>query len=244
MRLPVISGLIERRVLANFRVDPDALSAVLPEPFRPQLVGGYGIAGICLIRLAKVRPKFLPLNVGLSSENAAHRIAVEWDDSGTTRTGVYVPRRDTSSHLNCLAGGRVFPGVHHLAKFDVRETDENYFVAMTSKDGRANVLVEGTPGDALPSGSVFESVDAVSRFFQEGSLGYSPNIRRAYDGLELRCTNWSVAPLNVSRVETNFFEDQSVFAEGSVTFDNALLMLDIEHEWHARKTICCDDIAL
>ena len=75
MGLPTVRGVIDRRVLVNFRVDPERLAMVLPAPFRPQLFAGYGIAGICLIRLKQLRPRFLPAFTGLSSENAAHRIA-------------------------------------------------------------------------------------------------------------------------------------------------------------------------
>src|SRR5262245_8576944 len=100
MELPVIRGLIERRILANYRVDPVVLAAQLPAPFRPKVVNGWGIAGICLIRLAQVRPAGFPRWCGVSSENAAHRVAVEWDDNGAVREGVYIRRRDTDSRLN------------------------------------------------------------------------------------------------------------------------------------------------
>jgi len=130
MRIPAIRGVIDRRILVNFRIDPDAMRRSLPDPFRPKLVGGRAIGGICLIRLKHIRPALLPLPVGLSSENGAHRIAVEWDDAGCTREGVYIPRRDTNSRLNYAAGGRLFPGVHHLARFTVRENDDHYFVEM------------------------------------------------------------------------------------------------------------------
>ena len=79
MKMPAVEGIIERRLLVNYRVAPGALAGILPAPFRPKLVGGYAIAGICLIRLASVRPRGLPAGLGLRSENAAHRIAVEWD---------------------------------------------------------------------------------------------------------------------------------------------------------------------
>jgi hypothetical protein len=110
MKLPRIQGIIERRILANYRVDPACLRRLLPAPLRPQLIRGYGVAGICLIRLAAIRPRGLPAALGVSSENAAHRIAVEWDEAGQTRRGVYIPRRDTSSRFNVLAGGRLLPG--------------------------------------------------------------------------------------------------------------------------------------
>lgn len=50
MRSPVIEGTVERRLLVNYRVDPDLAAAVVPPPFRPQLVNGWAVAGICLIR--------------------------------------------------------------------------------------------------------------------------------------------------------------------------------------------------
>ena len=110
MRIPVLCGMIDRRVLVNFRIDSTVLAAVLTAPFRPQTVHGYGIAGICLIRLRHIRPNFLPTFLGITSENAAHRIAVKWDSDDSVRSGVIVPHRDTSSSLNALAGGQIFPG--------------------------------------------------------------------------------------------------------------------------------------
>src|SRR5258706_4102422 len=114
MKLPFIRGIIDRRILANYLVDPDTLARILPAPFRPKLMEGFGVAGICLIRLKQIRPRGFPQFMGISSENAAHRIAVEWEDEqGATREGVFIPRRDSSSRLNVLAGGRIVAGGHH-----------------------------------------------------------------------------------------------------------------------------------
>jgi len=75
MRIPIIRGLIDRRILVNYRVDPAALARVLPEPFRPMLVNGSGMAGVCLIRLKHVRPRFLPAFTGhiLGERRPSHR---------------------------------------------------------------------------------------------------------------------------------------------------------------------------
>lgn len=51
---PRVRGDIERRLLVNYRVDPDVV--------------------------ARIRPAGAPKWVGLRSENAAHRVAVEWRD--------------------------------------------------------------------------------------------------------------------------------------------------------------------
>lgn len=238
MRIPVIHGVIDRRILVNFRIDPDVLSTILPSPFRPQLVDGWGVAGICLIRLKQIRPRRLPFMPGMTSENAAHRIAVEWDSDGETRTGVFIPRRDTSLLLNVLAGGRVFPGIHHYARFDVRKEADRFHVAMESRDGSTHVRVDGRIHSRLPVDSVFSSVKSASEFFESGSLGYSPSATSyEYDGMELRTLNWHVDALSIDSVTSSFFENRSTFPAGSVNFDCALLMRNIDHEWHSRETL-------
>ena len=124
-RIPVITGLIKRRLLVNFRATPSVVQQMLPAPFRPKLQKGHAIAGICLIRLEQIRPSGFPAFIGFSSENAAHRIAVEWTDkAGVEREGVFIPRRDTDSTLNHLAGGRLFPGEHAPAQFLVEDLED------------------------------------------------------------------------------------------------------------------------
>jgi hypothetical protein len=239
MKIPVIQGVIDRRILVNFQVDPEVLSRVLPPPFQPKLAGDRGMAGVCLIRLKEIRPRFLPWRMGISSENAAHRIAVEWTSRGQSQEGVYIPRRDTSSRLNTLAGGRLFPGLHHPAHFDVQEKGDRYSVALSSQDGEVQLKVVGQLARELPTQSVFRSIEEASAFFERGALGYSatPDPER-FDGLELRSHHWRVEPLAVEEVHSSFFADEKVFPKGSVRFDCALLMRGIEHEWHAREPLC------
>ncbi|QDT49842.1 hypothetical protein Pan258_38970 [Symmachiella dynata] len=235
MQIPVVRGVIDRRILVNYRINPDVLATLLPAPFRPKLVQGHGIAGICLIRLKQLRPRFLPPLVGISSENAAHRMAVEWEDDGQLREGVYIPRRDTSSRFNTLAGGTIFPGLHHHAQFQVQENGDHYKVQLDSDDDDTHVAVEGTITETLPDTSIFESIAEVSDFFEAGSLGYSTTRKsNEFDGLELLTFNWHVQPLEISNVKSSFFEDPTLFPPGSVEFDCALLMTGIEHEWHGR----------
>ena len=123
MRLPVIQGTIRRRILANFRVDPETMQREIPTRFRPKLQNGFAVAGICLIRLEHIRPRSMPEIIGLNSENAAHRVAVTWDEEGVAREGVFISRRDTGSKISHLLGGRIFPGEHHPASFSVTESE-------------------------------------------------------------------------------------------------------------------------
>ena len=242
LRLPTIRGVIDRRILVNYRVDPDVAARLLPQPFRPKLANGWAMAGICLIRLKHIRPALFPFAVGISSENAAHRFAVEWDRDGQRREGVYIPRRDSSSRLNALAGGRIFPGEHHHARFDVREKDNRLQVSFQSDDSEASVSVAGRVADTLPADSVFGSVEDASRFFEAGAVGYSATRDTdRFDGLELCCNTWAVKPLAVEAVRSSFFDDPTKFPPGSANFDCALLMRNIAHEWHTLDNLCCDE---
>jgi hypothetical protein len=240
VRLPVIRGVIDRRILANFRVDPAVLRGILPGPFRPKVHRGFGLAGLCLIRLKQVRPALVPPWLGVASENAATRFAVEWDAAGQVLQGVYVLRRDTSSRLNALAGGRIFPGVHSHGRFRSIETDADFQFFMQSDDGTTSVELEAAAVSDWPSGSIFASLQEASAFFEAGSLGYSPWADGSrYQGLELRCREWKVEPLAVRSIRSSYFDDPARFPPGSIQLDCALLMRGIAHEWHGRADLCC-----
>jgi hypothetical protein len=232
MRLTKVHGVIRRRLLVNFRVDPSVVAAILPPPFRPKQHDGWAVAGICLIRLEEIRPKGFPRLAGLASENAAHRIAVEWDEAGVMREGVYIPRRDTGSLINHLAGGRLFSGEHHRARFDVEDTPDRVSIAMTSADAAVDLRIVGRPADALPATSIFGSLDAASGFFEPGSAGFSATASgRRLDQVVLTTHGWSVAPFDVDVVTSSWFEDAVRFPPGSTAFDCALVMRNVAHEW-------------
>src|SRR5215471_8844025 len=217
MRLPRVHGTIRRRLLINYRVDPAVIERHLPAPFRPKLHAGSAIAGICLIRLEEIRPKGFPRAVGLSSENAAHRIAVVWEDDTGPHEGVYIPRRDTGSVINHLAGGRLFPGEHQRATFHVRDTGDRIEMRMHSADGQVHLEVTGRSAAELPATSVFRTLSEASAFFEPGAAGYSATASgRRLDQVVLTTRSWSVAPLAIERVFSSYFADAKLFPAGTV----------------------------
>ena len=233
MRLPTIQGVIRRRILANFRIDPAIIQAQIPPRFRPKLQNGFAVAGICLIRLEHIRPQRMPEIIGINSENAAHRVAVVWEEKNETHEGVFISRRDTNSQINHLLGGRIFPGEHHAAKFTVKESKNEIKLSMKSKDGEVAVDVEGVLGDSMPSGSIFASLGEASKFFEGGALGFSVTHNPArLDGLELRTKEWRVEPLSIVNVYSSYFADKRKFPTGSIEFDHALIMRNVCHQWH------------
>ncbi len=167
-----VRGTIRRRILLNYRVAPDVIQRLLPSGFEPKLVGGYAVAGVCLIRLEHQRPWWLPSGVGLSSENVAHRIAVTRRAGGTERESVYIPRRDSASRLQHWLGGRAFPGELGSAAFVVHDDGVSIDLSMRAADGLC-VALRARDDDMLPRASVFASLEDASCFFRAGSLGYS-----------------------------------------------------------------------
>lgn len=226
-------------MLVNYIAEPEFVEKILPKPFKPKLYNGKAIVGICLIRLKDIKPKGFPNFVGVNSENGAHRIAVEWEENGEIKEGVYIPRRDTNLKLNAIVGGRIFPGKHYYAKFNVKEQNHHYHLDFISSDN-TTIEIDAKLAQNFDENSIFKSIENVSNFFENGSVGYSPNGNN-FDGLKLETYNWEVKPLEVSNVKSSFFEDKNIFPECSIKFDNAILMENIEHEWKSLKTIYCNN---
>jgi hypothetical protein len=223
--LPRMAATIERRLLINYRVDPAVAQALLPSSLRPQLVGGSAVAGICMLRLGSFRPTWVRPEIGWGAENVAHRIAVEWDDADGTHAGVYVPQRHSESWLPVIAGARVFPGIHHHARFDVAETADRLRVAMRAPgiEVAADVAVSSTWTSTL-----FPTLADASDFFRAGAVGWSPDRAGRLEGLRLDTSLWNVAAGSPSRVESSFFD---ALPRGSAELDCVLVMRDVPVVW-------------
>jgi hypothetical protein len=203
------------------------------------------VAGICLIRLEQLRPRGCPAMLGVASDNAAHRIAVTWrDERGIEREGVYIPRRDTGALLNAVAGGRLFPGEPHYARFRIHEDLSGIDLKMETDDGGADVWLRAQSATRLPSSSCFGSLEEASAFFAGGSVGYSATRDgKRLDGLLLRTHAWHVEPLDVTWVVSSYYADRARFPAGSVEYDCTLVMRDLPHEWEPWPAPCASNEA-
>jgi len=234
-RIPALSATVERRLLINYRLDPAVARTLLPSSLRPQLVDGSAVAGICLLRLGAMRPAAFnraafPAQIGWGAENAAHRIAVEWDDAHGTHQGVYVPRRHSASWLAVVAGGRIFPGVHEHARFEGSESESRIRIALTSRNTSvaADVAVTGTFVSGL-----FPALADASKFFQAGSIGWSPTRNGlGLQGLQLTTDSWRVDAGEALEVQSSFFD---ALPAGSAQLDSVLVMRDVPIIWSVPK---------
>lgn len=127
-----------------------------------------------------------------------------------------------------LVRGRVIASISLVA----HEAGGEIELTMRSADGETAVELVAEAAPSLPTTSRFHSLAEASAFFEAGSLGYSPGVDAdRLDALVLRTSGWRVEPLAVRHVYSSFFADERLFPEGSVEFDSALLMRNVEHEW-------------
>jgi hypothetical protein len=226
-----VTGCIERRLLVNLRVDPAAVAPYLPAPFRPLEVEGRAIAGLCLIRLTDLRPPGVPRAAALTTENAAHRIAVEWRAGGRRHTGVWIPWRHTASALTARLGGRAFPAVHERARFEVDDAGDRLRITVIGRDAPIATVTCGATTDLAP-GSVFGSAAAAHDFFvRDGAVGVSPS-RRAGRGDVVTLTTGptTFTPLVVEQGELPRFTRWWPEA----TWDSAFVVRDLPCSWSGR----------
>lgn len=226
-----VRGRMRRRILLSYRVEREVAREMLPAPFRPQLVRGAAVGGVCLIRLEALRPGWVTAPVGAASENAAHRFAVEWDEAGSTRQGVFVTERHTSSRLATLGGGRLFPGIQQRATITVRDSATRIRVRVDAGSARVDADVERS--DSWQS-ELFDTPQAASDFYRAGEVGWSPRRGGGFDAVTLTAERWAVSPVVPRNVASTFFDG---LPAGAARFDSALLMRDIPVTWSRGRSV-------
>lgn len=230
-----VQGLCSRRIILNWRVNPDSLQKILPAPFRPKLVEENGIVGICIIELEEMRPKGMPAFVGMRSINAAPRIAVEWPDEdkpGQFEQGVYIPRRYTSAKWNAFVSKlRFFPTASGAGDIEVEEDEDGKIQAHAVAPDGMKLSFSGHTADRLDDGSVFKTTQEASDFLKAAQVAYSPNdVNEEFDAIKLKTYQWEAAALSKNEAECTFISDN--FKGDEANFDSALIMRGIAHEWH------------
>jgi len=231
--LPILEGVIRRRVLLNFRVEPSVVAPLLPAPLEVLTYEGFAIVGVCLIGIEKLRPKGLPSGLGLSSENMAHRIAIRYPAANRMDDGVFIWRRETDQCLVSLLGGRLFPGVHQRAAFTIDDSTHDLSMNVRTDHEEADVRFEASHATRWESASVFPSFDDAVEFFRRGDCGFSCSLWEGrLEGLRLKTLRWEMSALRVKSLYSAFFQDVRRFPPDSITFDCGLLMRGIPHEWH------------
>lgn len=221
-----VQGLCSRRIILNWRVNPDGLQKILPAPF------------ICIIELEEMRPKGMPAFVGMRSINAAPRIAVEWPHEDSFEQGVYIPHRYTSAKWNTVVSKlRFFPTASGAGDIEVEESEDGRISAHAVAPDGMRLSFSGQAAGALDENSIFKSTQEASDFLKAAQVAYSPkeiressDIGLEFDAIKLKTYEWQASALSKNEAECTFISDN--FKGDEANFDSALIMRGIGHEWH------------
>jgi hypothetical protein len=237
MKISTLEGQMNWRIMVNYRAELGILRQYLPAPFVPRSFDGYGMVGVSLLNQKNQRIKGLPKTVGLDSLQVLHRIAVSWTELDETYHGVYVPHRNTNSLVQVLAGGRMYPGLFHIARFRLEESEKGCKLEMKGRN-QMYLKVQGQQTSKFPRESVMRNVETARNFFGGPSLGFSPRYKQMiFDGLELVVEQSKLQPLRIEHLRSSFFEDTSRFPKGSIYFDHALIEKQVAHQWHYQREL-------
>jgi len=217
-----VRAQLRRRLLISYRVDPAVAAALLPDGFRPQLVDGSAVAGVCVLGLEDIRPRWVRRRIGLRSENAAHRIAVEWDGPDGVESGVFIFERHSSAWHPVLFGGRLFPGVHRRARFRLAESQDRF--ALTMAAGVHSLDADVEVGGEWSS-TLFPSIEVASAFYRSGRVGWSlARDGQSVEPVALAADRWRVEAARLHRLRSSFFD---ALPEGAAVFDSVVVMRDL-----------------
>jgi hypothetical protein len=231
--LPILEGIIARRLVLNYRADPRLFSSIVPSPLQVATINGFAVFGICLIRLEKVRPKGFPSIVGVTAESMAHRIAVRFPYRGQSKDGVFIWRRDTSQCLMSAFGGYLFPGIFNPARFQVKDSPSAVVMDIKTRRGEADTQLTAHYGGEWKPTALFETLDGASQLLKQGDCGFScTRSATRLEGMRLAAQDWKVSPLQVENYKSVFFDKLAAKLGCGFEFDHAIAMHGIRHEWH------------
>ena len=223
------TGIMKRRLLVNWRVDPEAMRRVLPPGVTPKLVNGSAIAGLCLVALQRLRPRGVPEFLGIASENLAVRTGVVTRSRMGVDGAVLIFDRYSGSRVNAALGHLVGYGIHERGRFHVAENRLLTEISIRALAGSAIAHVRLAPTHALATESIFGSVEQASDFFRGGECGYSPTPRPGiWDCVRLHLERWDFEPMRVLSASSTHIV--RLFG-GAASIDSAFVMRDIPHTW-------------
>ncbi len=244
MSLSVFRGVVERCMLLNYRLDLEVAKRLIPSPFQPRAWGPSALCTISWMRLRQLRPRFLPAVWGMSSENVACRIAVHWRQRGKPREGLLALRQDTSSRFNTLLTSRMFSAVQHHARFTILEEDHRYTITVDSDDKKTHLHVVASLAPQMARSSVFRSLAEAAEFFRRATRVSATSRLGQFEGLELKTHAWQPLPLLVESLDCSYFRTLMPEAQSGITFDSALLLSEVEHQWSREAAIACEPAAV
>ncbi|HZH98117.1 MAG TPA: DUF2071 domain-containing protein [Fimbriimonadaceae bacterium] len=152
-------GRIERCWLFCFRVEPDRVRGLVPEPLELVTRGGWAFYNVVVSELSHMRPWFLPRFLGMSYTHVAYRLMVRWQ----AVEGLYFLRSDVDSSLVAKAGNLLTDFRMHVARVRIGSTPTSIRVEAPGAALEATIFPQGPQ---LAAGSPFQSIREAEQFLK------------------------------------------------------------------------------
>ncbi len=217
-----VSAHIERRIVINFAVEPDAITQVVDCPWlRPQIVSGHGVASLCVLWMDGVIPTGWPKLLAQRQISIAVRFGVMNLETG--KPGVYVPERCSNTLLAWLLTRMGGSCIH--PKISV-ETGEAGVVGIKRNGAEfARFRVGGKPLESR----IFACDSDFEAFFRVGERSYCPSLRKGLlDIADLHKSETSFHGLGVEMFDWAGIR-QAI--PGVLTLDSAYETCNADYEW-------------
>ena len=197
-RAPAAGELPRRSRCASARA-----AAALPPSTRRRC----WVAGICLIRLGGLRPRLLPAAVRLTTENAAHRIAVEGQPTARSRLSTSATGHRLPAHR--AAGRAGLSGVHsgHASPWPRATTICRSPCAARMATWKSTST---SPWNRNFRQRSVRRCDRGIPLLEQGAVGCRRPSAGEVEGVRLDTTAWRVDP-DASCVRSSYFSDAAVF---------------------------------
>jgi len=232
-RMPIKARFESSLVLA-YAVPTGVLQPFLPPGLVLDTYKDFGFLAIALVHTSDLRPAFVPRGMGISFFLSGYRIFTRYKTrSGQTLRGLKILRSDTNHWAMRFFGNMLTHYNYELSSWDVRRTDQNYSIQISTPDHKADLYVEAAlQGDpTLPPGSPFKDFRDARRF--AGPLPFTFDYERQTNSIirvEGVREQWNPRPVSVTVHRSGFLE-QDAFRDAGAILANAFFLENIRYAW-------------
>jgi uncharacterized protein YqjF (DUF2071 family) len=229
----------------NYRVEPDALAALLPAPLEPERHKSRGWVQVLVSSLRDLRPPGVPELFGQCFYQASYRAAVQYRDrAGALHRGGYFLRSETNHPVMRAIGNA-------LAEFRFHEFGAADMVMLREGDrltvgvdpdpacphGRLVSVVDTRPLPGPPPGSSWSSLDEL----------HGPLIE-CYDAFGVDAAGGHLYVLTIDRDpwHARFVRPESLYSEyvdrgalggGAAEVDSVLHLTECRYRWRPLRRV-------
>ena len=229
----------------NYRVDPSALSRLLPAPLEPEIHKGHGWVQVLMSSLRDMRPPGIPSLFGTCFYQVSYRAAVRYRDAlGAWRRGGYFVRSETNHPVMRAVGNALAEFKFHdfgAAEMVMLRDGDRLTVGVDPEpsfpDGRLVSVVDTRPCAGPPASSCWGSLDELHEPLVEcyDALGVDAAEGHLYI-LTIDRDPWNARFVSARNVYSEYF-DTGPLGRGAAELDSVLHLEECRDRWRPLRRV-------